>query len=88
MSVITLDTEYLKKDLGLPEDAIYSEVVFTDRWSTHYDIVFKHDGAYYMTGYSEGSTEMQCEYAWDNEETVECIQVEYKEVKIKKWVWV
>ena len=30
--------------------------------------------------------EQQYEYPWDNEEEVECWEVELKEVMVKKWV--
>ena len=36
--------------------------------------------------YSEGATELQDERPWEYQDEVECIEVELKEVKVKKWV--
>lgn len=46
-----------------------NEITDTSRWSVNYRIVFKLGGKYYMSHYSEGSTEMQDErpYEYDGE---------------------
>lgn len=86
MAKIVLHKDYLKKELDLPCEAIKDEITDTGRWSTHHEIIFAHNGKFYKTWYSRGATEQQYEYPWDNEEEVECWEVELKEVMVKKWV--
>jgi hypothetical protein len=82
------DTKFLKDELGLPSDAIEDTITETDRWSEHHDIIFEHEGLFYCTGYSCGATEMQYQSPWDDEDTVDCLQVEKKEVLVEQWVTV
>jgi hypothetical protein len=86
MKKIKLHKDYLKNELYLPYSAIKNDIVDTGRWSIHHEIIFAHDGKFYQTYYSEGATEMQDESPWEYENEVECVEVELKEVKIKKWV--
>jgi len=78
--------EFLVEDLGLPYNAIEDKIYDTGRWSTYHSIVFEHDGKFYSTSYSEGSTEMQCERPWEYEDEVECIEVEKRNVSVEKYV--
>ncbi|NFH01357.1 hypothetical protein FC831_13900 [Clostridium botulinum] len=81
--------EYLIEELGLPwdTDVIHKEIIDTTRWSVIKEIVFQDkDGRYYQTTYSEGATECQDESPWEYEDEVECVEVELKEVLVKKWV--
>ena len=84
------DRKFLVDELGLPYDndeiIMEDEVVDTLRWSIVHSLIFKHDGKYYKTYYSVGATEMQYESPWEYEESVECTEVELKEVLVKKWV--
>ncbi|MNW57758.1 hypothetical protein D3C74_355830 [compost metagenome] len=79
-------TSYLKNELDLPYSAMVDEITDTSRWSVHHKIIFEHDGKFYRAYYSEGATEMQCESPWENEDEVDCDEVELKEVKVMKWV--
>ena len=80
--------EYLTEELGLPYDCklIEDKVIDNTRWSVVHEIVFKDKGKFYQTTYSEGATEYQDEKPWEYEDEVKCIEVELKEVKIKKWM--
>ena len=79
-------TEFLKEELDLPYSAVEDKVVDNSRWSIYHKIVFEYNGKHYSTYYSAGATEMQDESPWEYEEEVECIEVELKEVMVKKWV--
>ena len=81
--------EYLIEELGLPYDCdlISEETIDNTRWSIIKEIVFQDkDGKYYQTTYSEGATECQDESPWEYEKEVECVEVELKEVLVKKWI--
>lgn len=86
MSTIKLHKDYLKNELDLPSNAVLDEITDTSRWSVHHRIIFKHEGKFYETYYSEGATEMQDESPWEYDDEVECDEVELKEVKVVKWV--
>lgn len=86
MKKIKLHRDYLRNELDLPYGAIKDDITSTSRWSIHHEIIFAHDGKFYHAHYSEGATEMQDERPWEYETEVECIEVELKEVMVKKWV--
>lgn len=77
--------EFVKQ--GLTSVIIEKEVSDTSRWSINYDCIFKLDGKFYRTYFSEGATESQDESAfqYDND-WVEVDEVEPKEVKVIRYV--
>jgi len=79
-------TSFLKRELDLPSSALVDDIIDTSRWSTHHKIIFEHEGKFYQTEYSRGSTEQQDERPWEYEEEVDCDEVELKEVKVMRWV--
>ncbi|PKR83508.1 hypothetical protein [Heyndrickxia camelliae] len=83
---INLDKKFMINELDLPYTAIFDEITDTSRWSIHHRIIFPYQGKFYEAYYREGATEMQDESPWEYDETVECTEVELKEVKVKKWV--
>lgn len=83
---INLDKSYLVNELDLPYSALLDEITDTSRWSIHHRIIFSYQGKFYQAYYSEGATEMQDESPWEYEDEIECVEVELKEVKVKKWV--
>ena len=78
--------DYLKYELDLPCNSIVDRIVDTTRWSVVHEIVFEDNGKFYQTTYSVGATEMQYETPWEYVDEVKCIEVELREVKVKKWV--
>jgi hypothetical protein len=82
----TFSRDYLMDELGLPYSAVFKEIVDTNRWSIHHRIIFSDKGKFYEAYYSEGATECQDESPWEYDKTVECTEVELKEVVVKKWV--
>ena len=70
------------------DDAEVIEDKITDngRWSIHHKLIFKHKDKFYSTGYSVGATEMQDEGPWEDEDEVECTEVEPKEKTITVYV--
>lgn len=86
MATINLDKKHLTDELDLPYSALLDEITDTSRWSIHHRIIFDYQGKFYQAHYSEGATEMQDESPWEHEDEVECVEVELKEVKVKKWV--
>jgi len=86
VATIKFTKEFLKDELDLPYSAISDTVVDNSRWSLIHEIVFETGGKFYKTNYSEGATEMQDERAWDDEDEIECIEVEKKMIKVEVWV--
>lgn len=85
--MIKLHKDFLKKELGLPDNAIKNTIVDTTRWSEIHDIVFTHDGKFYETSYSQGLTELQDEAPFEHSsDEIECYEVELKEIIVKKWI--
>ena len=84
--MLTIKTKELL-DHDVIGDAVEDEITDTGRWHTYHSIVFKwKDDKHYTTSYREGSTEMQDESPWEDETEVDCQEVEWKEVKVSKWV--
>lgn len=84
---VKFSKDYLEDELFLPyENAIVDNIIDTTRWSIVHEIVFSDKGKFYMTTYSEGATECQDEKPWEYDDEVECVEVELREVKVKKWV--
>jgi len=86
MNQIKLKRSYMINELDLPCEAIIDEVTTNNRWSIFHLIVFEYEGKFYKTHYSVGATEMQYESPWDDEDEIECTEVEEKEVIVKKWI--
>lgn len=79
--------DYLINKLNLPYDnTITDKIIDNTRWSLIHEIVFEDNGKFYQTIYSEGATEMQIEKPWEYENKIECIEVELREVKVKRWM--
>lgn len=78
--------DFLINELDLPYSAIKNTITGQSRWSTQHEIVFAHEGKFYMTNYSEGSTESQDESPFEySPNEIECIEVELVEKLIKVW---
>jgi hypothetical protein len=77
---------YLRNELYLPYSSIFDEILSTSRWSINHRCIFEDNGKFYQAYYSEGATEMQDERPWEYDDTVECQEVELKEVVVTKWV--
>jgi hypothetical protein len=80
---------FLTDTLDLPGEAIEETIISQARWSTQFQIIFKHNDRYYMTKYSQGSTESQDCGPWEdlkNTDEIDCNEVELKEVLTKQWV--
>jgi hypothetical protein len=72
---------------GRTSTVVEKEVSDTSRWSIHYDCIFKLDGKFYSTYFSEGATESQDESAYEHEgDWVEVDEVEPKEVTVIRYV--
>lgn len=78
--------DYLRDELDLPCSALVDDIIDNSRWSIHHKIIFEDNGKFYQTYYSVGATECQDESPWEYDETIECTEVELREVKVKKWV--
>jgi hypothetical protein len=81
----TFTKEFLTDELDLPFSAIEKKIIDQGRWETHYEIIFAHEGKYYATGYSRGSTEMQDEGPDFGGDEVECDEVHQVEKVVKVW---
>lgn len=80
------DRDFLINELDLPYENVYERIIDTNRWSVIKEIVFEYEDKFYMTEYSEGATECQDESPWEYEDEIECVEVELKEVVVKKWM--
>lgn len=63
------------------------EIVEQGRWNTVYSAIFKHKptGKFYELCWSQGSTEMQEEHPFEYSDP-EPVEVEEREVTVKKWM--
>lgn len=77
--------DFLINELDLPYAAIENTIVDQRRWSTVHEIIFEHDGKFYQTHYSEGSTEMQDERPWQYDKEVECTEVRKVQKLVEVW---
>lgn len=78
--------DFLINDLDLPMNAIEEKIIDQRRWSTVYEIIFEHEGKFYETSYSCGSTESQDERPWEYDgDEIECTEVHKVEKVIKVW---
>ena len=68
-------------------EIIVNDIKGASRWSVHHRCVFKINGKYYATEYSEAATEIQVEKPYEYEgEWVEVSEVVPKEVTAIKYV--
>ena len=87
MAMISFKKEFLINELGLPDSALEDKIVATDRCLWYHEIIFECKDKYYKTWYTECVTEIQDERPWGhNDDDIECVEVEQKEVVVKKWV--
>lgn len=78
------DTVYEDAD---ETEVILDEVIDNSRWSINHKMVFKYKDKFYMSFYSVGATEQQCECAYEySSAEIDCDEVEQKEVTVKQWV--
>ncbi len=79
MTQIKFTKTFLMDELGLPYDnddiIIKDKIIDTSRWSEIHELIFKHDGKFYSTSYSQGLTEQQCEQAWEFDNEIKCQEV-------------
>ena len=83
---IGISKRVLIDELNLPDKAIEDTIIDQDRWTLLHEIVFEYNGKYYTTQYSKGATELQDESPWEFEDSIECYEVEQKEVTKIEWV--
>ncbi len=69
-------------------EEIESNVIDNSRWSVQKEGIFKHieSGKFYSFNWQQGATETQDERPFEYESEVTVIEVEQKEVTVKKWV--
>lgn len=78
---------------GLPYDdnadegveLIGDEITGTSRWSVFHTLTVRIKGTVYQTSYSKGATEYQDEQPWQDEKTVEFIEMRPVEKVIIVW---
>jgi len=57
-------------------EVILNEIIGTSRWSINHKMIFKFEGKFYHTSYSQGATESQEESPYEYEEDlIECVEV-------------
>lgn len=56
-------------------EVIKNQICGTSRWTINFELVFSHEGKFYRTYYSKGSTEYQDERPWEYEKEVKCTEV-------------
>lgn len=93
MAKRTFTKEYLLDELEILDNkelVISNRITSTDRWNVNHEIIFRTpdcpEGIAYMSDYTVGATELQCESPWEYENTVEATEVRQVEVVVKKWV--
>lgn len=72
-------------------DILESDQVIVDqlskrfRWSVQHKLIFEHEGKFYLTSYSVGATESQCERPWEYQDEIECEEVKKVIKQIENW---
>ena len=56
-------------DLGEGYELVYDNIIDNSRWEIGHEVVFKHDGKFYMGYYRRGATENQ-DTDWDSDAEV------------------
>ncbi len=57
-------------------ETVYDRIVGHGRWSVRHERVFKHDGRFFKTTYSQGATEYQEESPYEEAgDEIECVEV-------------
>ena len=77
-------------ELDVPWTNVSDKFVENTRWSILKECVFKDtDGKHYSVTYRIGATECQDDTdLWDGETTISAVEVELKEIMVKRWVMV
>lgn len=84
VKTIKLTPEQLE-EIGV--DIMDGDIVAHTRWEVIIEVVFKYKDRHYKVTRHDPATEMQCsDYIWGCDETVECVEVEKKQVMVEKWV--
>lgn len=66
---------------------VQEKIIDQNRWSVVKEVVFKwDDGKHYQVSFNAPATEKQDVQPWEDEEEVECQEVELREVTRKEWV--
>jgi hypothetical protein len=86
MNKVKFSKDFMIDEILDSNKVIEDTIIDTTRWSIIHEIVFEHEGKFYAAGYSIGATEIQDEGPWENEDEVECVEVEKVEVLVNKWV--
>lgn len=74
-------------ELGLPySENVIEEIYYITRWSEIHDLIFKYNDKYYQCDYFYEAAEIQDEPSCEYVEEIECIEVEKKEIMVKKWI--
>lgn len=69
------------------DSSIEDTIVDTSRWSEHHEMVFEHEGQFFIAEYSCGKTEYQDERPWGDyrdEDEIECWEAE--KIMVAAWV--
>jgi len=66
---MNFEKEFLKELTWGDDDAVvYDNIIDHGRWSVTHEMVFKHEGKFYMTTYRVGATESQDESPYEYED--------------------
>lgn len=63
-------------------ELVENKIIDQRRWSTEWEMIFKHEDKFYRTLYEQGSTEMQDTRLWDGQKFEYCEEV--KPVVVEK----
>lgn len=78
--------DLLVEELCVTDFPLESKIVDQGRWTTTHEIVFEHEGTFWRTTYSVGSTEFQDSEPWEWDGEVECVEVERRKVEVDMWM--
>lgn len=90
MSITRTFTVAELEDLGapydLPKDVEISRTHVDDRrWSSVWELIFRHEGKVWSVLYERGATEHQEVDTWGYDDTVKATLMEPREVTVTKW---
>lgn len=79
MPTITLPAEQLREAVWGGDGEIKSirqDPYDTSRWAIHYEWIFEYQGKLYRAYFSRGATEYQDQQPFENEDEVNCVEVQ------------
>ena len=82
MATIKIPKQDMLEILADPACVVRDRITGNGRWSIHHELIFRHAEKLYRTTYRVGSTEIQDELPWEDNDQVEAKEVQEVQVSV------